>query len=268
MSPNAPLGVFFACLALVAWGAGDFLIQRSARRFGDWAALFYIELFATTILLPFVWSDLAGLASGDWIFLIGLGFILLIAAILDLEALRVGKISVVEPIYALEVGVTAVLSVFVLRELINLVQGMWLLLLIVGIFLVSVKSFRHLRHIHLERGVFMAICATLFMGLVNFLFGTGSRATNPLMVNWVTGAVLLVASVAYIGVKGEFRGLARDWRNGKGLLLGMSLADNTAWISFAYATTYIPIAIATGLSESYIALAALLGVVLNRERLA
>ena len=70
MNPNAPLGVFFACLALVAWGAGDFLIQRSARRFGDWAALFYIELFATTILLPFVWSDLAGLASGDWIFLI------------------------------------------------------------------------------------------------------------------------------------------------------------------------------------------------------
>jgi drug/metabolite transporter (DMT)-like permease len=40
-----------------------------------------------------------------------------------------------------------------------------------------------------------------------------------------------------------------------------------AWVSFAKATTFIPIAIATTISESYIALAVLLGLFVNREKL-
>ena len=46
-----------------------------------------------------------------------------------------------------------------------------------------------------------------------------------------------------------------------------SFIDNLAWVAFAYATLYVPIAIATGISESYIALAAALGIIINKEKL-
>ncbi len=43
--------------------------------------------------------------------------------------------------------------------------------------------------------------------------------------------------------------------------------DNLAWIMYAYSMVLIPIAIATGITESYIALTAMLGIVINKEKL-
>ena len=33
------IGILFALAALVFWGFGDFLIQRSTRKFGDWGCV-------------------------------------------------------------------------------------------------------------------------------------------------------------------------------------------------------------------------------------
>lgn len=261
------LGVFFAVLAMLSWGVGDFLIQRSARYFGDWAVLFYIEVFSTFLLWPFVSNQVLALGVGDWIFLLSLGVVILGAALLDLEALRVGKISVVEPINAFEVGVTGALSVFLLREPISSLQGFLLTLLLLGMILVSIKNFNHLRNSRLERGVLLALGATILMGIVNFLFGVGSRATNPLVVNWVTGLFLSVATMAYLVYKKQLGGVLGGLKRHSRLILSMSFIDNTAWIAYSYATLYMPIAIATALSESYIALAAGIGVFVGREKL-
>jgi uncharacterized membrane protein len=43
--------------------------------------------------------------------------------------------------------------------------------------------------------------------------------------------------------------------------------DNAAWIAYSYSTLYIPITIAISISEGYIALAALLGLIFNKEKL-
>jgi uncharacterized membrane protein len=55
----------------------------------------------------------------------------------------------------------------------------------------------------------------------------------------------------------------KHWRP----VLAESLLDNVAWIAFAYAVILIPISITIAITESYIALGALLGILLNRERL-
>jgi hypothetical protein len=34
------IGVGFAFIAMLCWGVGDFLIQKSARKLGDWETLF------------------------------------------------------------------------------------------------------------------------------------------------------------------------------------------------------------------------------------
>ena len=50
-------------------------------------------------------------------------------------------------------------------------------------------------------------------------------------------------------------------------ILLQSICDNAAWLFYASAMTIIPISIATTISESYIILTSLLGIVVNHERL-
>lgn len=261
------MGILFALAALFSWGLGDFLIQRSARKFGDWIALFYITAFGSIILLPFVYRDLASALNSHTILLLVASCAILLAALLDFEALRVGKISVIEPIYALEIIVTVVLSLYIIRERLTLLQGLLIGSSMIGIFLVSTKSFHHVKTIHLEKGIWYALSAALCMGAVNFLFGIGARAISPLMINWFTSAFIAVVAFVYLISASRLREAAADFKQNKRLIFNVSFFDNLAWIMFSYATLYIPIAVATSISEGYIALASFLGFYFNREKL-
>src|SRR3989344_2206189 len=263
------MGIAFALLALFSWGIGDFLIQRSARRFGDWIALFYITAFGTVGLLPFVWRDIPRVfeSGGELPILAGSTIVLLFAAILDFEALRIGKISVMEAVYAFEVPVTLVLSRYFINERLSALETALILSLVVGTMLVSTRSFSINKKAVLEKGVWYAIFATLGMGAVNFLFGVGARETTPLLINWFTSACIAVISLAYLAVRGRASEITRYFRENAPLVTSVGVMDNLAWVAYAYSVTYIPIAIATGISESYIALAAGLGIFVNKERL-
>lgn len=263
------MGIAFAFLALFSWGLGDFLIQRSARKFGDWVALLYITAFGSIVLFPFIYHELPGLSVDRVaaLILFSAGCVITFASLLDFEGLRQGKISVVEPIYAMEVPITVALGVFVAKEYLSWVQGMLIAALLVGIFLVATKSFHHLRNIRAERGVWLAVLATIGMGVANFLFGIGGRVTSALMVNWFTSTFMAVVCILYLIATHRWGEVRHDLRHSKKLIIGMCVCDNVAWISYTAAALTIPIAIAIAVSESYIALAAMLGVVLNREKL-
>lgn len=263
------MGILFALSALVCWGVGDFLIQRSARKFGDGIALFFITALGAIALLPLVWSDIPSIfsMSRDALILWGTSLILLAAALLDFEALRIGKISVVEPIYSFEIAVTAVLGAIFINESLTTHQILATAVLIFGIFLVSMQRLKHSGIFSLERGVLLAIGATALMGAVNFMFGVGGRETNPLIINWFTSTFIAVVMAGYLTFAGEWHHIRRQWRGNKPLIFSVGLIDNLAWIFYTYSTLTIPIAIATAISESYIVLASLLGLWLNRERL-
>lgn len=263
------MGIFFAFIALFSWGIGDFLIQKSTRKFGDWLALFYICAFSVLVLSPFIYNELGGLISNpkDLIFLIFVSIIILFAALFDFEAYKRGKISVVEPINAFELPIAVFLATFILREPLNFWQGMFIILLMIGIFLVATKSLHHLKNIHAERGVWFMLAATIGMGLTNFLFGVGSREISPLMINWFTDLFLLIVTLGFLIYKSKFREIAEDFKQNKKLILSVSLLDNTAWLAYAYSMVSIPIAVSTGISESYIVLGALSGLFLNKEKL-
>jgi len=263
------MGIAFAFLALFSWGVGDFLIQKSARKFGDWIALFYITAFAAVALFPFIYLELPALTidQAGILVLFGASCVIMVAALFDFEALRVGKISVIEPIYALEVPLTASLGTFVAHEYLTAEQTILVVALLIGIFLVATRSFRHLQHIHAERGVWLAVMATIGMGVANFLFGIGARETSPLMVNWFTSTFVALVCVGYLSFTRRWGEVASDFRRNPWLIIGVSIIDNCAWIFYTIAALTIPIAVAIGISESYIALAAMFGIVLNREKL-
>ncbi|MFA6476564.1 MAG: EamA family transporter [Candidatus Paceibacterota bacterium] len=263
------MGLSFAFLALVAWGVGDFLIQKSTRRFGNWQALFFITALGTIVLFPFVAKDLPALwtSSKELILLTATSFIIFLAALFDFQALRVGKISIVEPVFALEVPITALLAGFILHEHLTLVQILLVVLVILGIFLVSTKHLKFYKEMKWEKGVQFALLATVGMGLTNFFIGISSRVTDPLMINWFLSLFIFIACLIFLTISGEWRKTLDHWRTEKRLIFSVGIIDNTAWVAYAYSTLYLPIAIAVSISESYIALAALLGIFLNHEKL-
>src|SRR3989338_5162070 len=99
------LGIFLAFVAMLCWGFGDFLIQKSTRKFGDWNTLFIISGIGAIVLFPFISKDLPSLMEDNRsLLLLGASsLVLLFASILDFEALKEGKIAVVEPIWSLEI---------------------------------------------------------------------------------------------------------------------------------------------------------------------
>lgn len=264
------IGVLAAFVALFCWGIGDFLIQRSARKFGDWETLFAITAIGVLMLVPFVLEDMKPLFSSinaDLIFLIFVSSVLLIAALLDFEALKRGKIAVIEPVLALEIPVSTTLAFAIFSEALSLTETALIIIIVAGIILVSTKLHHLQRKKWIEKGVIIASLGALFMGASNFLVGYASRITNPLLTMWFTNLFIAVVCLFFLLRKNRLGNMVEDIKHNQKLMLTVSIIDNLAWIAFAVSMSLIPIAISVAISESYIALAALLGIWINKERL-
>lgn len=264
------LGIIAALVAMLSWGFGDFLIQRSTRTIGDWETLFLITLVGAVGLLPFVSSDLLALfRNADrtlWI-LLGAGVLLFVAALFEFEALKEGKISVVEPVWSLEIPTAAILAALILSESLTDIQTGAIIGLIVGLILVSYKSGTLHKRFFFETGVRISILAALLMGTTNFFLGWSAREADPLIANFFISIVSAVGSGIFLIAKGKIGSAFRHvWQYPK-TIIPMILLDNTAWIAFAYAMVLSPIGITVALTESYIIIAVLLGIFINHEKL-
>jgi drug/metabolite transporter (DMT)-like permease len=265
-------GILFALGALVAWGFGDFFIQRSVRAVGIWKSLLLIDAVGIIALFPFVVDELGALFANS--FHLGLlilaSIVILLTALAEFESLRRGKLAIVEPILSLELPLTVLLAIVVWGERVALPQLILAGVAFFGITLAVTEHHTHLhyhRRIKVEKGVIFAGLGAIGMGIFNFLVGVGSQEISPLMTIWFTNILTVAFTFFYLQRRGELHKLFHDFRQHIGILASVCVLDNLAWISFAVATTFIPIAIATTLSESYVALAVLLGVFANKERL-
>jgi drug/metabolite transporter (DMT)-like permease len=264
---NFPLGILFSVLALFFWGFSDFFIQKSARKFGDWESLFGLSLFGTIIIFPFIFKYLGIIQVFDLIILLGVGISFFVTSLINLEALKRGKLSVVEATGSLEIPVSGFLAFFLLKEGLDLKVIIFIFLLVAGIVLVSLKPHHLKKSAWVEKGVFLAMIGALSMGLTNFMVGFSSRIENPLLTVWFFNVVMLSITFLYLFFNGGLNHFFKDLNSNKKLLLSVSAFDNLAWIFFALATTLVPIVIALAFSEGYIILSALLGIYVNKEKL-
>ena len=262
-------GILLAFVALISWGFGDFYIQKTTRVVGSWKALFFIGIVSLVGLFPFVKNDLTSLTGANLLLLSVLGIVVVFAALFDFEALKQGKIAIVEPIIGLELPMTVGLSLTLAHESLSFLQLLLIGIVFIGIILAITTHHTHL-HYHkriFEKGVILAGVGAIGMALTNFLVGISSQGISPLVTIWFAHSLLAVVCGIYILSKSEFVSLLSDFKNHSKPIIGQSILDNVAWVSFAKAMTYIPIAIATTISESYIALAVLLGLFVNHEKL-
>jgi len=264
-------GTFFAIAALVSWGFGDFFIQRTTRKAGIFNALFYIGATGAVLILPFVWRELGSVFTiTNGLLLLSLTVLVSVfSALFDFAALKQGKISVVEPILALELPITIGLSMLLLGERFSLAQWLATGTVFVGVMLVmtEVHGQLHLHRRMFERGAILAGVGAIAMALTNFMFGIAARETSPLLTVWFVHSSLAVVMFVYLLFKGQAGDILHDLKRAPAAIAAESLFDNAAWIFYTMAMTRIPIAIATAIGESYIALAVLLGIIVNREKL-
>jgi drug/metabolite transporter (DMT)-like permease len=266
-------GIALAFVAMLGWGFGDFLLQRSARKIGDWETLFVISLFGSIVLAPFSLQKMitffaTGIGLGQLVVL-GCALVLFVAALFDLEALKEGKLSIVEPIWSLEIIFSAILAFAVLGERLGFSQIVLIILLILGLFLVALREKDHLKlkSFFVEKGVFLAASAAALMGTANFLMGWSARISDPISINFVVNVVLTVLCGLYLFFNGKLKKLFVDMKASPMLMVSMSISDTIAWVAFAFAMSLAPIGVAVALSESYIIIAVILGFFINHEKI-
>ncbi len=270
---SVTIGITLAFVAMLCFGFGDFLIQKSSRKIGDWETLFVVSCVGTLMLAPFVWGDFVGVfdynSSFELLILIGCSLAFFIVSLLDFESLKIGKITVVEPIFSTEIVVSALLAYFILKESLEFYQIILVILLISGLILVSIKEKGKLsfKHFFVEKGVFWALTTALIMGGTNFIVGFGARVSSPIVVYFFISVVCSILSLIYLLYKGMFRKMISDFKSNFKLVFTMSVADNLAWIAFVFAMSLAPIGIVVALSESYIIISVMLGLVVSGEKL-
>ncbi|MCX6798530.1 MAG: DMT family transporter [Candidatus Diapherotrites archaeon] len=255
--------------AMACWGIGDFLIQRGTRRVGDIETLAFIGILGAIGLLPVVLPELPLLFSpANFGLLIVLGVVTFVAAIFDFEALREGKLCVIEVILEIELPVTAILAFIFFGETLTMVQLAIVLLIFLGIILMAIDPFSHRKARKvIEKGVVLAILAAVGMAAVNFLTAAGSKQVSPIMAIWVPWLVIGIMSIVVIWRGEGLRKFRVNAAKFKWLIIAMAIFDTAAWLFYATAVLKNEIAITTAITESYPAIGLFLGVWFNKEKI-
>ncbi len=266
---SSTIGLGLAFTALLCWGFGDFFIQESTRKVGVWKSLFFNDLLATLVLLPFVYQDMLRVNIQSLLLLILLSVVVVFVSVFDFTALREGKLAIVEPLLGIELPITVGLSMFFLEEALHGREIALIVLAFLGIVLASATRLSHLRYHRrlLEKGVLLAGLGAIAMGFMNFLVGVSSNDTSPLLTVWFFSTALTLVSAIYLTLHKEWGTVIPALKKYPGLTAKQAIIDNGAWVAYAGATTLIPISIAATISESYIVIAVLLGIFVNREKI-
>lgn len=268
-----PLGILAALGALVGWGVGDFLIQRLVRKVGNFRTLFYAGTLGFIVFFPFAWNEIdVGLHRWQEILLVtGVSCVIFFNAFFNFEALRKGKIAVVAPVLALELPLTVLFAVTLAGERLNLWQVIAILVILAGFYFVihHGKNHQNWRKPAFEKGVAYALVGVFGLAFYNYTIGIASRTTSPVLTGWIVGFCIMVLSTVMLAVRRELKWkyLVEPLRKYPALILAETSFAITAGLCFAYATTLLPISIATAISEGYVVLSVLLGLVINREKL-
>jgi drug/metabolite transporter (DMT)-like permease len=263
------LGVLFAFGALLGWAFGDFSIQRAVRAVGNVRALFYIGILGSVALLPFSWNGIVPAFRDvtNYPLIIFACALVLATALANFQGLKLGKLSVVMPINGLELVAAVGLAMLIAHERYTASTYASIILVVAGLMLTTVTSFRNIKLMRWEKGVAWAIVGAIGLGTSNFTLGLASRTFSPIFTVWLTHTAVAIGTAIIMFRRGSFACVRNDLKRHFSVITAQSLLDNLAWISYGYAAALIPIGIATTISEGYLVVATLLGVAVNKERL-
>lgn len=265
------LAVLIAFGAMICWGIGDFLIQRTTRKIGDVETLAWIGIIGSIGLLPLIIKDLSKISSWSQILvLLVLGVVTFFGALANFEALKKGKLAVIEIVMTLELPITVLLALLFFQEQLTVIQTSTVALVFLGVVLIATEKFSHVHSLlrGLEKGVLLALLGAVGMGVINFLTGTSAKSISPLLAIWVPWLVFTLLCLFVIETRrGGVKTFAHHWQKHRWLIVAMGVFDTLAWLMYAFAVEGKEIALTIAITESYPAVALFLGLWLNKEKI-
>lgn len=260
------LSIWLAFGAMLGWGVGDFFIQKTVKKIGAIETLFYLSFISSFLFLPFIIGRLPNLTSRNIIFLVALGLISFTSGYAFMRALKIGKLSVIETITALELPLTIIWGCLFFKETLNLIQIILIAVLFFGIILISV-NFKNINKLDfLEKGSIFAFITAVVVSAVNFLSALGAKEIDPLVTLWLAWLVCGLVCGGFIVRQKNcqlWKTSLKNWR----LILITILVDTFAWLAYVLAVRGSKLSITIAITESFVVVALLLGVIFNKEKI-
>lgn len=269
--------IIFSFLAMVCWGVGDFFIQRTVKKLGDFNSLLWINFIGGLALTPFIIKDLPLIFTGkNLLSLIIMSIIQLAYGMFLFKAYDRGKLSVVEVVMIGELPVTIILGLIFFGERLSWLQILIVLIIISGIFFISktrgtwwdrVKEFFSGRRFIWEKGIVFSILAVLFSAAYNFFTAFNSREISAFTAVWfpwlLSSLILLVYAINKQGWKLFVRESGSAWN----LILITGIMDTLGWLFYALALIKEELSIITAIVAGYAVIAMVLGIRFNKEKI-
>ncbi|HLC92137.1 MAG TPA: EamA family transporter [archaeon] len=261
--------ILAAFCAMLLWGAADFLIQRLCRKIGNLETLLLIDFSAAILLLPIVWNDFGAINQSNLPLLIALGAIGWFSGVVSFEALNKGKLSVVDAILVLELPVTIILGIYFFQDAISSLQWALIAAVLIGTILVSLATLSAKKILaNLEKGAAIALAAAFIFGVMNFTTAAVARDVTPILAIWFPWTISMFVTAAIMAKRKSLFGTVRKVASAPWLSLFTALCATFGWAAYAIAVEGGELSIITAITESYVVIAVLMGVLVNREKLA
>jgi drug/metabolite transporter (DMT)-like permease len=267
------MDVLMGLLAAVLWGGTDFLVGLNARAVGVKRAVYFGQALGFSIMSllliafpAFILKSLS--ASLDiWLFGIAAAVLTVSGALALSKAFALGKASIVAPLVT-SYGVVTTLLSWAAGEQINLIQSLCIALCVIGVILSSIHADSKLPHsTQASRSIAYALLAAVFYGTSFWLQGHFVLPVlGPVTMLWLAylvGLVVLVLMVLKIK-----DGLKIPPLKNCMTLTGASLMNLGGFSSFAWGAVAGSVSVVTVISTLSGGIAAILGYVFFKERLA
>lgn len=252
--------VLFAAAAHAGWNA---VIKRGLEPFTTTILISLGAGVVSVLLLPAVGLP----AAAGWPWLIASVIIHLGYFIGLIESYRAGDMGQVYPIARGTAPLmTATISTTILGEQLGLVGWIGLLLLVAGVFMLSLRGGRDLARLN-RKAVGFALFTAMTICAYSVVDGIGGRASENAAAYSVClfaaiGVVMLIYALVWRGrdIVGEMQPY---WRTG---VVGGGMQLGSYWVAI-WAMTVAPIAIVAALRETSVLFGALIAVIVLREPL-
>ena len=260
-------------LAAVMWGGTDFLVGLNARAVGVKRAVYFGQALGfcimSLLLIAFPAFILKSMSASLDVWLIGMGAaVLTVSGALALsKAFALGKASIVAPLVT-SYGVVTTLLSWAAGEQISLIQLFCIALCVLGVILSSIHSDSKIPHtIQAGSSIAYALLAAVFYGTSFWLQGHYVLPVlGPVTMLWLAYLIgLMVLIVIVLRIED---GLKIPPLKNCMTLTGASLMNLGGFSSFAWGAVAGSVSVVTVISTLSGGIAAILGYVFFKERLA
>ncbi|MFH1396379.1 MAG: EamA family transporter [archaeon] len=193
-----PAGIIFAIISMIGYGLSNAIAKVPNQEIGNKKTIFYRGLFISTILLIILLSFLkeANFSLNFILITFGIAFVGYLPLLTFYKSLEVGKVGIVSPIANSSIFFTVILSIIFFGERLFLMQGISIIIILLGIILMSInfKEFKSSHLFQMSSGVPYALITCILWGLVFFLFKIPVNVLGPILTSFLIEFEILIYS--------------------------------------------------------------------------